>query len=194
MLITEEQDRATGDYVDLIASRLGTAGRAIHAETAIAASARLSGSLLLRSFGFDLETPEPGTVLLSDEANEKGAGLIDLMEAFLQKNGITLDASKLGGALEQRGSESKLDTRQSLALLQSDALDIAKRYSLSLEQAAAAASLATGFLIKECQASIGSETGFNIAALGVVEGSKTVPPRLASCSATSPAKPWYKFW
>jgi hypothetical protein len=115
--ITEEQNRAAGDFVDLIAGQLG-AGRAIHPETAIAASARISGSLLLRSFGFDLESQEPGTVLLSNEANEKGPNLVNLLGALLAKNKVELNSTKLGGASVHRGAEPKLSTQQSLALLQ----------------------------------------------------------------------------
>jgi len=192
LIITEEQNRAAGDFVDLIAGRLGS-GRAIHPETAIATSARISGSLLLRSFGFDLESPEPGTVLLSSEANERGPALVNLLGEFLAKNQITLDSVKLGGAQEQRGAEPNLTTQESLALLQADALKISTRHSLSLQQAAEAAALATGFIIKECVSSIGGETGFNVAAFGFVEGSKTVPPRLDKFNQPSASKPWYKF-
>lgn len=192
MLITEEQNRAAGDFVDLIASRLGS-GRAIHPETAIAASARISGSLLLRSFGFDLETLEPGTVLLTDAANEKGPGLVELLGTFLAKNQIKLDPTRLNGALEHRGSQPNLGTQESLELLQTDALKIAAQHSLSLQQAAEAAALATAFIVKECIASIGGEVGFNIAALGFVEGSKTVPPPLEQRSQSPVPKPWYRF-
>lgn len=193
MLITEEQNRAAGDFVDLISARLGS-GRAIHPETAIAASARISGSLLLRSFGFDLETPEPGTVLLSNEANDGGPNLVNLLGAFLAQNQIELDSTKLGGAPEYRGAEPNLNIQGSLALLQADALKIAARHSLSLQQASEAAALATGFIVKECVASIGGETGFNVAAFGFVEGSKTVPPYLEKRVRPPGSKPWYKIW
>ena len=192
MQITEQQNRAAGDFVDLIAGRLG-AGRAIHPETAIATSARISGSLLLRSFGFDLDSQEPGTVLLSKEANEQGPALVNLLAAFLASGKIQLDQTKLGGAAEHRGAEPDLNTQQSLALIQEDALQIAERNSLSLRQAAEAAALATGFIVKECIASIGGETGFNVAAFGFIEGSKSVPPRIQN-RKPSPSKPWYKFW
>ncbi|WCE05973.1 hypothetical protein [Pseudoxanthomonas sp. JBR18] len=193
MQITEQQNRAAGDFVDLIARRLGS-GRAIHPETAIASSARISGSLLLRSFGFDLDSEEPGTVLLSNEANEQGPNLVNLLGAFLARNRVTLDSTMLGGAPEHRGTQPNLDIQQSLALLQADALQIAARHSLSLRQAAEAAALATGFIVKECVASVGGEVGFNVAAFGFIEGSKTVPPLLNPASKPSSSKPWYKFW
>lgn len=192
--ITEQQNRAAGAFVELIADRLGS-GRAVHPETAIATAARLAGSLLLRSFGFDLESREPGTVLLSNEANEQGLNLINLLDTFLAHNQIALDPARLDAAPEHRGAAPTLSIQQSLALLQADALQIAARHSLSLQQAAEAAALATGFIVKECAASIGSEVGFNVAALGFVEGSKTVPPPLAATTRKPAAsKPWYKFW
>lgn len=193
MQITEEQNRAVGDFVDLVATRLG-AGRSIHPETAIAASARISGSLLLRSFGIDLEAADPGTVLLSSEANEKGPILVNLLSAFLAKNQIELDSTKLGGTLELRGAEPNLNTQESLALLQVDALKIAAQHSLSLQEAAEAAALATGFIVKECVASIGGEIGFNVASSGFIEGIKTVPPHLGKPSPPPTLKPWYRFW
>ena len=193
MQITEQQNRAAGDFVDLIASRLGS-GRAIHPETAIASSARISGSLLLRSFGFDLNLQEPGTVLLSNEANEQGLNLINLLGTFLANNQVTFDSTMLGGAPEHHGTQPDLNIQQSLALLQADALQIAARHSLSLQQAAEAAALATGFIVKECVASIGGDVGFNVAAFGFIEGSKTVPPPLNPTNKPSAPKPWYKFW
>ncbi len=192
MLITDEQNRATGDYVELLA---GTgSGRAVHPETAIASAARLSGSLLLRSFGLNLESAQPGTVLLSNEANDKYPSLANLVLAFLDKCGIQLDSTKFGGAPEQRGTEPHIDVLQSLALLQAPALEIARQHSLSLEQAAQSAALATAFIVKECIPAIGAETAFNVAVYGFIEGSKTAPPHLATGTSTDPRKPWYKFW
>lgn len=193
MRITEEQNQAANDFVDLIASRLGS-GRAIHPETAIATSARISGSLLLRSFGFHLESREPGTVLLSTEANEEVPKLLRLLVSFLANNQITLDSTKLDAELTHHDAAPNLSTLQSLQLLQGDALQIAARHSLTLQQAAESAVLATGFIVKECAASIGAEVGFNVAAFGFVEGSKTVPPPRNPPSSSPAFKPWYKFW
>jgi hypothetical protein len=175
--ITENQHRAAGEFVDLIAG-LG-AGRAMHSETAIAISARMSGSLLLRSFGFDLLTPSPGTVLLSEEANQKIPQLINLLIALLRHYQIELNQSMLGAASELRGDEPELDLLQSLQLVQDAAINIASKHSLSMLQAAESATLATGFVVKECAKNIRAETAFNVAAYGLLEGCKTVPPRLA---------------
>ena len=192
MSIAESQQRAASEFVDLVAG-LG-AGRALHSETAIAVSARLSGSLLLRSFGFDLDTPKPGTVLFSEEANQKIPLLINLLVVYLKQSQIELDPGMLGGAPELRGGQPELDTLASLELVQEAAIKIASRHSLSMQQAAESATLATAFIVKECSRSIRSETAFNVASYGLLEGCKTVPPRLAGSSVKSLRKPWYKLW
>lgn len=194
MNITPAQDKAAGELVELIASVVGR-DRAIHPETAISASARLSGSLLLRSFNLHLDPLEPGAILLSPEADEKVPLLINIVARFLSASHVPLDQQKLGGQPTSRGEEPRLDILSGLSLLQEAAMKIGKDNRLSLEQVAHAGALATAFIVKECAARISAETGFNVAAYGFIEGSKTVPPRTAiSPLIPSNAKPWYKFW
>jgi hypothetical protein len=184
----DAQKKFAGLLVDLVAARAGT-GRAVHAETAISMAARLSGSLLLRSFDLDINKFEPGSVLLSDKANEEGPQLINIVGSMLDNFGVALDRSKLGGSNALRGEEPKLSIIQSLALLQKDAMRIAEENRLSLKEAAQSAAMATAFVVKECAGSIGAEVGFNVAIYGIIEGSKTVPPRVQP-----PKKPAWKFW
>jgi hypothetical protein len=133
-------------------------------------------------------------VILSNEANIKGPQLVRIIEAFLSNAGILLDKSLLGGEKAQRGAEPELSTLQTLLLLQTDALNISKRNGLSLEQAAHSAALATAFIVKECARNIPAEIGFNVAAFGIVEGSKTAPPPITQDSSTPSTKPWYRLW
>lgn len=193
MSITPEQNKAAGEFVELIAAKIGD-GRSIHSETAIAACARLSGSLLLRSFNFQLEALEPGTALLSEEANQKGPELINTMLGFLSAVGVPADqlsVNQQGG----RGEAPRLDVGASLTLLQSDALKIGERYGLQLDQSAQAIALATGFIVKECIPQIGADVALNVAMFGFVEGSKTIPPKLGNVPVEKVnAKSWYKFW
>lgn len=194
MNIANAQNKAAGELVDLVASRIGQ-NRAIHPETAISASARLSGSLLLRSFNLNHENMDSGTIILSNEANEKGPMLVNTLAAFLSASNVSLDPQKLGGEAAHRGEEPRIDILGVLSLLQEEAIKISERNSLGQEQAAQAAALATGFVIKECAPQISAETGFNIAVFGFVEGSKTVPPDIAASQRVQDrAKPWYKFW
>lgn len=194
MNITESQNKAVGEFVDLVATKTSSGGRAVHPETAISSLASVAGSLLLRSFNLRMESIEPGTVVLSNEANEKGPQLIDIMSAFLINAGVQLDKSLLGGEKAQCGEAPQLSVLNALSLLQSEALDIAKRNQLSLEQAAQSAAMATAFVVKECAPNLRAEIGFNVAAFAFVAGSKTAPPTLAQGVTPSLKKPWYKLW
>lgn len=191
---SDVQDKTIGEFVDLVASKLGS-GRAIHPETAISTGARLAGSLLLRSFSLGVEALEPGAILISTEAKEKGPLLIRAMVAFLSKSSVSLDEELMRSELVQRGAEPNLTVMQSLSALQHDALEIVRTNGLGLEDAALCAAVATGFMVKECAATIGAVVGFNVAVLGFIEGCKTVPPVLSGTSSAAEKKrPWYKIW
>jgi hypothetical protein len=192
--ISAAQNKTAGEFVDLVASKLG-AGRAVDSETAIASIARLAGSLLFRSFEFNVPSAEPGSVVLSHEANEHGPQLIGIMQGMLQHFGISMSQGGLGGDSSKRGGSSRLTAVESLTLLQEDALRIVASNGLQLEEAAQAAAMATAFIVKECAPTLGPEVGFNIAAYGFVEGLKTMPPAIGSTEAARPRKkPWYQLW
>lgn len=194
MQISAAQNRAAGEFVDLFAGKLGS-GRAVHSETAIASAARLAGSLLFRSFELNVQPAQPGTVVLSNEANEQGPQLIEVLSAMLQHFGVRLDHEKLGGETTKGGNSPQLSPVESLALLQEEALDIAAQNGLNLKEAAQAAAMATAFVVKECAPTLGPEVGFNIAAYGFIEGCKTVPPVIdGKKAARTEKKPWYKLW
>lgn len=193
MNISAAQNKATSEFVDLIAESVGGPSRTIHPETAIATSARMAGSLLFRSFGFAINDAEPGSVVLSDGANEKGPMLMNIVLAFLAQNNVQMDQGKLGAS--SRGAEPTLSFMDSVGLVQGQALRIAQQNRLDLQQAAQSAALATAFVVMQCAPQIGAETGFNVAAFGFVEGSKTMPPDLeVGNQKQDSGKPWYKFW
>lgn len=195
MSITQEENFAAGELVELIAAKVGDSNRAIHPETAISASARLSGSLLLRSFGLNLDVGEPGSVLLSEEANEQGPILINILGGFLSASNIHIVKENIGSNETQRGEAPRLTTIEALSLLQDEAIDICKRNSLDMQRSAMVAALATAFVVRECSPQIGAETAFNVAIFGFIEGSKTIPPALGDKASNSNAKkPWYKIW
>lgn len=182
--LSKSQLDAAGPFTDLIANTLGGEGRAVQTETAIASIARLSGSLLLRSFNFDLRKSEPGTVILSDEANIKGPELINIAASIVQRLGLELNATR--ARTKGRGHVPNLSFLESMTLLQTPAMQICKDHDLTLEQGAQAAAVATGFIVKECARSIDVEVAFNVAVYGVIEGSKTIPPRVPDGDANSP--------
>jgi hypothetical protein len=194
MHISEIQHKTAGEFVDLIASKLGS-DRAVHPETAIACAARLAGSLLYRSFTLNVHGLRPGDVCLSHEAYEEGPGLVNSLLALLQHFEFPFKPAQLDGTSPPRGGAPHLSVLESLALLQEDAMRIVRTSGMGTKEAAGTCAMATAFIVKECARDIGADVAFNIAAFGFVEGSKTVPPALAAGSlALEESKPWYKFW
>jgi hypothetical protein len=177
--ISEAQYKAAGELVDLVANKLGS-GRAVQPETAIASTARLAGSFLFRSFGLNVPGAQPGTVVLSNEANEEGPQLINIMSAMLHHFGVTVNQNMLGKKASKRGGAADLSVVESLALLQNDAMRIVEANGLGLKEAAQAAALATAFVVKECSRNLGAEVSFNIATYGFIAGCKTVPPAIGT--------------
>lgn len=149
-------------------------GGAFPAETVIGAVARMAGSFLLRSFGLSLSGIQPGSVVLSEQANEQGPRLIQLLGGALQSIGVTLDKSKVAAAqASPRGlKESFLQTQSALETQFGAVRD---KYGLTDGEAADSAAVATALLIKNCSQSLDPHVGFNLAVYGLIEGSKTAP-------------------
>lgn len=193
MNISTAQHKAAGELIDLVASKLSS-NRAVHPETAIATAARLSGSLLFRSFKLKVQA-QPGTIVLSNEANEEGPELIGIMAAMLRHFQVNLDQERLKEKFSIEENAPRLSLIESLNLLQEDAIRITGENGLALKEAAQSSAIATAFLIKECATNIPPEVGFNIATYGFIEGCKTVPPSMDDNSSSSvEKKPWYKLW
>jgi hypothetical protein len=188
MEISEKQNKATGEIVDLIASAIGK-NREVHSATAIATSARLSGAFLFKSFGLKIDDAKPGTVVLSQQANEEGPELINVIGAVLSNFGVTVDNDKMESAEIQK---TELDFLQSLSATQTKATVIMKKYGLNEKEMAVACAMSTAFIIQQCQNDVEVESGFNTAVYGLIEGSKTVPPEMTV--STNEQKKWYQFW
>jgi len=188
MQISEKQNKASGEIVDLIANSIGR-NREVHTATAIATAGRLSGTFLFKSFGLDLQESKPGTVVLSQQANQEGPELINVIGVVLSKLNVPVDNEKMASAEVQ---ESKLDFSQTIKATFLKASEIMKTHGLSEKEMAAACAIATGFIIQQCQTDLNVESGFTTAIYGLIEGSKTVPPPLSN--STNEQKRWYKFW
>ena len=171
--IEQKHFDAAGAISEIIASRLGS-GRAVHSETAIATAARMAGAMLLRSFGLDMSNMPPGSVILSEQANEEGPALLNIVIIMMQQYKLQPDQQKLADS-ENRGEQPRLNILEVQELLEDDLNAVLSQYNLELIDGAAACALTTAWLIKECAPAIGLEVGFHIAAFGFIEGAKTVP-------------------
>lgn len=154
----------------------GLAGeRGIHAETAVAAAARMSGTFLLRSLGLPIDKLEPGSPVFSDAANEKGPHLISVYASTLRHLDVTFDPEDTA-ALTATAAPllTVLETQQ---LLEGPLTDVVRRHGLSYEQAAEACAMTAARITQLCSSALDPDASFGIASLGFVEGSKTVPFR-----------------
>lgn len=202
MQITKEQNDAVSDLVDLIAVKVGNEKREIDPIEAIATSARLAGSLLFRSFNFDLKDAKPGSFMISEEANTKCPELINITFVMLQNFGVSVDDEKVQNGAK---SEPKLNFLEAINLVQNEAIEIMKKYNLSFEQLAQSTAIATSFIIEQSK-NTPSEIGFGTAIYHYIEGSKIFPPAFVSNQESSAikmhqssndkssTKPWWKLW
>jgi len=205
MNISKEQNEAVNDIVELIALKLGNETRELNIVDAISTCARLAGSLLFRSFDFQIEDAKPGSVMLSEDANTKGPELVNITYAVLQNFGITIDNNKMNG---NSGEDTKINFLDAINLVQNEALEIMNKYRLTYEQLAHSTAIATAFIIQQSP-NMPAETGFGKAIYHYIEGSKTYPPdyfdsknneKLLNLSIVknkkeeNNGKPWWKKW
>jgi hypothetical protein len=120
---------AAGAMSEVFASRLGN-NRAVHSETAIAAAARMAGTMMFRSFGFDTNKVAPGSVMLSNEANEEGPELLNVVILMMQHYGLEPDQEKLA-KIDEYGEPPKIDILKTQELLETDLEQVRKIFGLS---------------------------------------------------------------
>lgn len=145
----------------------------LHAETLIASTARMAGSLMYRSFGFD-KTIEPGTAVLSDQANIYGPKLMNIMLATLKQLGHQVGEETLNQDYLSP-KYSQLNFKESLDRLAPFFVKYCELAPMSFSDAAIGAAIATGILIHDCREVLPIENGGAIAVYGFIEGTKTAP-------------------
>ncbi|MGC9397186.1 MAG: hypothetical protein ACP5J4_20265 [Anaerolineae bacterium] len=170
---SERQIKAASVFAAITTEALKTE-RGVHAETAIAGTARMAGIFLFRSFNFPLKNAKAGRVVLSEQANEEGPRLIQILGGVLEQMGVKLDEEKLGKTpdVENKPLLNFLETQKRLEPKYSA---IQAGLGLSLQEAADAAAIATALLIKQTAQILDPHVAFGIAVYGFVEGTKTVP-------------------
>ncbi|MBD1260383.1 hypothetical protein HZY62_07275 [Maribacter polysiphoniae] len=204
MEITNNQNKAVNDIVEMVVAVIGNGSREIDTTEAISSTARLAGSFLFRSFGFEINDAKPGTVMLSEVANTKGPQLVNITQAVLQNFGIQIDNSKMSSGNQKQAESNFVDI---INKVQNPALEIMKKNDLSYEQMAQSGAIATAFIIQQ-SGNITPEEGFGTAIYHYIEGTKTYPPEFSSASKkttntkiaekanipSNGSKPWWKFW
>ena len=200
--MTDKQDQSHASAAHFFkesSTKLLTVDGRVHAETLIASVARMAGSLMYRSFGFD-KTIAPGTPVFSDQANTHGPRLVNVTFATLRRLGCTVDEKNLDP--EYLSTKFSLLTfKESLDRLAPTFLKYCEVTPMKAQDAAMEAAIAAGFLVYRCRELLAVDKGAAIAAYGFVEGTKTAPFPLppggiSSCLPNMPEqkKPWYKLW
>ena len=167
--LTPSQIEAAQKFAELAHEQL----RAKSAATVIAGAARMAGTFLFHSFNFHIENAKPGNAVLSEEANEKGPRLMQILGGVLSYLGIDIGER----FVESNDSNDKpalefLDTQK---LLEPQFDKIRRDYELSFEDAADATAAAVAFLIKENSEVIDKDAAFGVGVYGFIEGTKTIP-------------------
>jgi hypothetical protein len=113
--LSKQQMDAAQEFANVTISALKR-GQGVHAATVIAATARMGGTYLFRSFGFKLLGVKPGQAVLSDAANEQGPFLVQITHSVLSRMGIKLDISQSGGLTNSKNEPmlAFLDTQKKL--------------------------------------------------------------------------------
>jgi len=171
--LSKQQLDAAHEFANATLSTLKLS-QGIHPPTVIAASARMAGTYLFRSFGLKLPGVLPGQVVLSEAANEQAPLLIQIAASTLARIGIKIANSPPALAADAKSKPMLgfLDTQRKL---ESVYAPIRAKFSLTADQAAQGAAVATALLIRHCAKAVDPNVAFGIAVYGFIEGSKTAP-------------------
>ena len=150
----------------------------IHPGSVVAATARMAGTYLFRSFKLSLPGIQPGQAVLSQSADVHGPILLETSARLLSRMGISLDPSKAGAQVDPK-HQPALSFLETQRLLEPAFSPIRMRSGFDDEQAAFATAGATSLLILHCRKLLDPHIGFNIAALGFIEGTKIAPDPVA---------------
>jgi hypothetical protein len=171
--LSKQQMDAAGEFANATIAALKV-GEGVHPPTVIAASARMAGLYLFRSFGFKVADVTPGEIVLSTEANEQTPLLMQITAGVLARVGIKIpdsppdrpDDPKTKPALELLDTQKKVEPAYA---------PIKAKFAFSDEQAAQSVAVGTALLIRHCAKFLDPNTAFGIAVYGFIEGAKTVP-------------------
>ena len=181
--LSEAQMDAAHEFANAAVATISHAGR-MHPGTVIAATARMGGTYLFRSFRLHLAGVQPGQAVLSVAADEQVPTLIQITADILAKVGIAIDNTHAGKPtdLKHVPTDPFPDTQRKLEPVYAPIKD---RFSLSSQEAAQAAAVASALLIRHCAQVMDPTVGFGIAVYGFVEGSKTAPDPIELLPSTT---------
>jgi hypothetical protein len=150
-----------------------------HPETALHAAAWLAGTSLYRSFGYTNE-PAPGTIMLSEVANQEWPKLMKVFLSLIEKDGIKLEPDDLllEFSAEQRPKKSILEIQQEF---QDEYNEIMRKHGFDYAEGGKAGAVVCAMLVKAyCirRKDLDPALAAGVVEMGFIEGAKTVPAPL----------------
>ena len=186
---TQQQLKAADSIAEAISRGLSD----FQAETRVASAARLAGTFLFRDFKFPAKDVAPGTLVLSDKANDAAPLLFNTLAVTLQVLGVQTDPTKRSHFPGTSSSHaSQLSVNETQVQLEAQIRKIAAKFKLNAQEAAQSCAIAAGRLIRDHASTLDANIGYAVAAYGFIEGLKTMPPSLAAERTSS--KAWWAFW
>jgi hypothetical protein len=171
--IRSEEAAAVEQLYEMLAAGL-TTDDGLHPGTFVAAAGYLAGAALFRSFGFDMARTEPGTIVLSEQANEWWPKLASLFLHLLRSNGIELTGADI--VLEPPSEHGpRRDFMEIVAIFQNRFYGLALGDPPDLMRAAYVATATAALAAFRHRTQLDPKIALGIAGLAFVEGSKRVP-------------------
>ena len=146
----------------------------VHPPTLVAACARMAGTYLFRSFRLRLPEVQPGQAVLSAEADQNFPMLLQTTAGILGNLGIKV-ANAPPPPTDNAATKPMHEFLHTQRLLEPLFVPIQAHHGFTQRQAAQAAAIATAILIHHFAKHLDPNVAFGIAALGLVEGTKTSP-------------------
>jgi hypothetical protein len=147
----------------------------LHPGTVLSTAAWLAGTSLYRSFGYT-QNPEPGTVMLSEKANQEFPKLINLFHYYMFQGGVQMKMEQF--ILQIPDEHKPLKTILQIQDVHQDEYNaIMKRHGLDYLDGARAGiivcSMVFGYHTQRKE--IDTRVGAGIVSMGIVTGAKTAP-------------------
>ena len=159
----------TADQLQRTLQKLIISNHGLHPETAVASSARMAGTMLLRDLMDHPGGHEAGSSPLSGDAGRPASVLAETLFATLGQLGHgDLDEQGVRGSRASTAL-SHLSLGETQAILEPWYHKTADGSQLSLREVAASAAIATALLIHDCRDLLDVRTGCAIATHGFVE-------------------------
>lgn len=180
---------AAQEVLELLSRYFGGSNQA-HCGTVLSAAAWLAGTSLFRSFGYP-QLPEPGSVMLSEQANTELPKLLSLFSYYLYLHHIVLKSDQL--VTDVPDQHKPVKTILQIQEANQDEYNLIMRtHGLDYMDGARAGIIACSILFQYyCvqEKDIQPPLGAGIISRGLVTGAKTVPLPLKSGNPAVPTSP-----